>query len=235
LADSQVLVHSEAAHSSDLAHHFDNMEQQRDAGSFGMWVFLLTEIMFFGGAFTAYIIYRAKFGNYFAIASHELDVWLGLLNTGVLITSSLTMALGVYYSQIGKRKQQVVYLILTIILGTTFLVVKYFEYREKYIHHHIPGISFHIEGEQENPELRQKAQIFFTMYFALTGLHAIHMIVGIGILAVLTWMAYKGRFTPEWHAPMEISGLYWHFVDIVWIFLFPLLYLIGFHVGRHGG
>jgi cytochrome c oxidase subunit 3 len=235
LADSQVLVHGEAAHSADLAHHFDNMEQQRDAGSFGMWVFLLTEIMFFGGAFTAYIIYRAKYGDYFATASHELDVKLGGLNTVVLIASSLTMALGVYYSQTGKRKLQVIYLIITMIFGTTFLVVKYFEYKEKYDHHHIPGISFHIEGEEQNPELRQKAQIFFTMYFALTGLHACHMIVGIGILAVLTWMAYKGRFTPEWHAPMEISGLYWHFVDIVWIFLFPLLYLIGFHVGRHGG
>ncbi len=231
MAESQVLVHGEAAHSRDLAHQFDNMEQQRDAGSFGMWVFLLTEIMFFGGAFTAYIIYRAKFGDSFASASAILNVPLGLLNTAVLIASSLTMALAVYYSQTGKRKQQVVYLILTLILGTTFLVVKYFEYKDKYDHHHIPGTSFYIAGQETNPELRQQAQIFFTMYFALTGLHAVHMIVGIGILAVLTWMAYKGRFTPQWHSPMEISGLYWHFVDIVWIFLFPLLYLIGFHEG----
>lgn len=227
MADSLPVTHHSA-----LAHHFDNMEQQREAGTLGMWIFLLTEIMFFGGAFTAYIIYRSMYPQEFAMASSTLDVTMGTINTAVLIVSSLTMALAVYYAQTGVRKLQITYLLLTILLGTAFLVVKAFEYYDKFKHHHIPGKSFHFEGlpaDQANI-----TQIYFTIYFAMTGLHALHMIIGIVILLVITQMAWKGRFSPEWHAPVELFGLYWHFVDIVWIFLFPLLYLIGAHVQGGG-
>ena len=204
------------------------MEQQREAGTLGMWVFLLTEIMFFGGAFTAYIIYRGVFyPKELALASHSLNVTIGTINTIVLICSSLTMALAVYYAQTGVRKLQVTFLLLTLLLGTTFLVIKGFEYYDKFVEHHIPGRTFHFEGVQ--PDTERHMQIYFVIYFALTGLHALHMIIGIGILLVITRMAWKGRFSPEWHAPVELFGLYWHFVDIVWIFLFPLLYLIGAH------
>ncbi len=227
MADSHAVTHHSA-----LAHHFDNMEQQREAGNLGMWIFLLTEIMFFGGAFTAYIIYRKMYPLEFMAASSTLDVTWGTINTVVLIVSSLTMALAVFYAQTGVRKLQVTFLILTIVLGTAFLGIKAVEYYDKYEHHHIPGQSFEFKGldvEQAN-----HTQIYFTIYFAMTGLHALHMIIGIAILFVITWMAWKGRFSPEWHAPVELFGLYWHFVDIVWIFLFPLLYLIGAHVQGGG-
>lgn len=212
------------------------MEQQREAGSLGMWIFLLTEIMFFGGAFTAYIVYRndPAVNEAFVLASNSLNVELGLVNTAVLIISSLTMALAVYYAQTGVRKLQVVFLLLTIVLGTAFLVIKGFEYYDKYDHHHIPGSSYQFKfDDPAKAHLEPQTQIYFTIYFAMTGLHALHMIIGIGILLVITWMAIKGRFSPEWHAPVELFGLYWHFVDIVWIFLFPLLYLLGYHY--HGG
>ena len=226
------MAHSHTTTHSDLAHHFDNMEQQREAGSLGMWIFLLTEIMFFGGAFTAYIIYRNDplTNQAFVIASNTLDVKWGLINTVVLICSSLTMALAVYYAQTGVRKLQVGFLLLTILLGSVFLGIKAVEYYDKFTHHHIPGRMFQFA---EAGDLEAKTQIFFTIYFAMTGLHALHMIIGLAVLAVLTWMAMKGRFSPEWHAPVELFGLYWHFVDIVWIFLFPLLYLLGYHY--HGG
>jgi cytochrome c oxidase subunit III len=227
LADSHATTHHSA-----LAHHFDNMEQQREAGTLGMWIFLLTEIMFFGGAFTAYIVYRTQYPHEFAVASSTLDVTWGTINTAVLIISSLTMALAVYYAQTGARKLQVLFLVLTIILGTAFLGVKAVEYYDKYEHHHIPGASFQFVGLE--PEQERTTQIYFTIYFAMTGLHALHMIIGIAILLVITRMAWKGRFSAEWHAPVELFGLYWHFVDIVWIFLFPLLYLIGAHTQAGG-
>jgi cytochrome c oxidase subunit III len=227
LADSHATTHHSA-----LAHHFDNMEQQREAGNLGMWIFLLTEIMFFGGAFTAYIVYRNTPGvsEAFVAASNTLNVPLGLINTVVLIVSSLTMALAVYYAQTGNLKLQVLFLVLTVVLGTVFLVIKGFEYNDKIEHHHIPGSSFQFADPHQ-----QHAQIFFTIYFAMTGLHALHMIIGIAILLVLIRMAWKGRFSPEWHAPVEMFGLYWHFVDIVWLFLFPLLYLLCSHYHNGGG
>ena len=216
--------HTTHAHTG-LAHHFDNMEQQKEAGTLGMWAFLVTEVMFFGGLFMAYILYRASYPDAFASASSHLNWKLGAANTVVLIVSSLTMALAVYYSQIGNRKLLMAMLVLTMILGATFLVVKAFEYNDKYVHHLIPGFGFQWDGAG-NP---QNVQMFYWIYFAMTGVHALHMIVGLGIMAVILYMAKRGRFTPEYHSPVEISGLYWHFVDIVWIFLFPLLYLIGAH------
>jgi cytochrome c oxidase subunit 3 len=213
---------------SALAHHFDNMEQQREAGSIGMWVFLVQEIMFFGGLFLAYSIFRAKFPEAFAAASNHLDIRLGAVNTVVLIFSSLTMALAVYYAQVGKRRPQVWFLTVTLLLGATFLVIKGFEYAEKFRDNLFPGPSFHWTGHGDPNQV----QIFFWIYFAMTGLHALHMIIGIGIIVYLIFYARRGRFTPEYHSPVEISGLYWHFVDIVWIFLFPLLYLLGRHIGE---
>lgn len=219
------LAESHAAHPEGLAHQFDDMEQQREAGTIGMWAFLVTEVMFFGGLFLAYTLFRGKYSESFAAASGHLNWKLGGLNTIVLIVSSLTMAMAVYYSQLGNRKMLLWMLVLTMIFGAVFLVVKAFEYHDKWVHHLIPGFNFHWDGHGDP----QQAQLFFWIYFAMTGLHALHMVIGLGIMAVIFWMAKRGRFTPEYHAPVEISGLYWHFVDIVWIFLFPLLYLIGAH------
>ncbi|HLG17412.1 MAG TPA: cytochrome c oxidase subunit 3 family protein [Blastocatellia bacterium] len=208
-----------------LAHHFESLEQQREAGTLGMWTFLITEIMFFGGLFMAYILYRSKFPHSFTVASAHLDWHVGFANTVVLICSSLTMALAVYYAQVGKRKPLLGFLTFTILLGATFLVVKGFEYHKKYTDHLIPGMGFKWEG---NGDPRQ-VQMFYWIYFAMTGVHALHMVVGIGVMTVIFLMARRGRFTPEYHSPVELSGLYWHFVDIIWIFLFPLLYLLGAH------
>ncbi len=225
MSDSPVAVEPQTP---ALRHHFADMDQQRDAASLGMWVFLATEIMFFGGMFCAYLIYRYWYYYEFAAGSRTLDIWLGTINTAVLICSSLTVALGVRAAQLGKRKLLVILLLLTLVFGWAFLGIKAVEWTKKFEEHHIPGYSFHFEqrelqGHQLDP---RHAQIFFSLYFAMTGMHALHMIIGVGIFSVITFLAWKGRYTPEYHTPVEISGLYWHFVDIVWIYLFPLLYLI---------
>lgn len=308
--------HEHAVHHPGLQHQFDNMEQQREAGSIGMWAFLVQEVMFFGGLFMAYLLFRYTYPMAFAAGSNHLNVWWGFLNTLVLIASSLTMALAVYCSQTGKQKWLCIFIVLTMIFGATFLGVKAIEYKDKYDHHLIPfevgGMKFEwnrsqwheahdralkgketlppeiealIKKEEEHeaaehsPETKQgdlgevkqslpektatypiytgdkklfehasekekklyedpsmwerKVQLFYWIYFTMTGLHALHMIVGLGIMAWLLFTAYKGRYSPEYHSPVEISGLYWHFVDIVWIFLFPLLYLLGRHFGTH--
>ena len=218
---------AEAGHAStrDLHHQFDSMEQQKDASSLGMWVFLVTEILFFGGLFLAYTVYRAKYPLAFAEASRHLDITLGTFNTAVLIISSLTMAMAVYSAATGSRRAIVVFLLLTMALGAVFLGVKAVEYTHKFHDHLVPGPNFRFPGADAH-----QAEIFFSLYFAMTGLHAAHMIIGIGLLTVLVLHARKGRYGPEYHTPVEVSGLYWHFVDIVWIFLFPLLYLIGRHL-----
>ena len=214
----------------ELRHHFADVVQQRNAASLGMWWFLGTEIMFFGGMFCGYLIYRRAYFPEFAAGSMSLNLVAGTLNTAVLICSSLTVALAVRASQLGKRKQLVNLLLATIFFGVCFLVVKGFEWRKEYTEHHIPTFYFNAQDMvRDHPNLHidpQHAKIFFSLYFALTGVHALHMIVGIGIFGVITFMAWRGRFTPEYHTPIEIAGLYWHFVDIVWIYLFPLLYLI---------
>jgi cytochrome c oxidase subunit 3 len=208
-----------------LAHQFEDLGQQADASTLGMWVFLVTEILFFGGLFLTYLVYRNWYPGAFAAASHEMVVWAGTLNTVVLITSSLTMALAVRAAQLGDRRSLIWLLLATMALGGVFLGVKAFEYRTEFLEHHVPGPGFEFEG----PYLRQ-AQIFFSLYFVMTGLHALHMVIGLCIMAVMLWWSIRGTITPEYASPIEISGLYWHFVDIVWIFLFPLLYLIGRHV-----
>jgi cytochrome c oxidase subunit III len=216
-----------APHPPGFKHQFEDMDQQRDADSLGMWVFLVTEIMFFGGLFATYIIYRALYLPAFETGSRLLNVKFGAVNTAVLIGSSLTMALAIHAAQAGKKKsEQVMYLVLTMILGAVFLFLKFaFEWRADYHEHLVPG--FHFIIRQEWGAAGPHVPLFFCFYFFMTGLHALHMIIGFGILGTLTVMAHRGRFTSEYYAPLEVSGLYWHFVDIVWIFLFPLLYLIG--------
>ena len=215
--------HHEAHHPA-LAHHFDSLAQQTDATTLGMWVFLVTEVLFFGGLFVTYLVYRHSYPEAFAAGSHELDVTLGTINTVVLITSSLTMALAVHAAQLGQRKLLMTFLILTMILGAVFLGIKSVEYYHKFVEHHVPGPGFQFEKEH-----LLHAQLFFSLYFVMTGLHAVHMIIGIGIMLVMLRWSWNGTITEEYSSPIEISGLYWHFVDIVWIFLFPLLYLIGRH------
>jgi cytochrome c oxidase subunit III len=214
------------AHPPALAHHFDDLWQQKEAATLGMWIFLATEVLFFGGLFATYSIYRGLYPDAFVAASHEMVVWAGTLNTVVLITSSLTMALAVHAAQLGDRRLLMIFLVLTMALGAAFLGVKAFEYYTELSEHHLPGPGFAFE-----PKYFREAQLFFSLYFVMTGLHALHMIIGLGVMAVMLWWAWRGTITREYYSPIEVSGLYWHFVDIVWIFLFPLLYLIG----RHGG
>jgi cytochrome c oxidase subunit III len=289
-------------HPPGLQHQFENMKQQEESVSIGMWMFLAQEIMFFGGMFTVYLLYRWKFPMAFAAGSNHLDAFLGGLNTLVLIVSSLTMALTVYYAQKGNRMMQVVMIVLTMIFGATFLGVKAVEYTEKYNGGLIPfanwnhktskgeekaetslietkvsaaeskiehkeveheyksstgvfewkdmklpemaekegflteweKIGYYSNGKLDQGKFESKVRIFFWIYFCMTGLHGLHMIVGLGLMLWLLWKAWIGSYTAEYYSPVEMAGLYWHFVDIVWIFLFPLLYLLGRHF-MHGG
>jgi cytochrome c oxidase subunit 3 len=212
-----------------LREQFDTAAQQKDASTLGMWIFLITEVMFFGGMFLAYSIYRAKFPEVFAIASTSLNVKIGAANTLVLICSSFTMVMAVRASQLGKLRDIVWWLVATLILGFTFLAVKAFEWNEKFELHHVPGMAnFHLNGV--GASMQGPASIFFSLYFAMTGLHALHMVVGVGILTWLIIETKRGKFSAVYMTPVDIAGLYWHFVDIVWIFLFPLLYLIDRHL-----
>ena len=210
---------------SARAHQFEGAEQQHHAAWLGMWVFLATEVMFFGGMFTCYAFYRSGYPAAFAAGSNRLDVLLGAINTAVLIASSFTMALAVHSSQEGRRRATVNCLLLTMVLGALFLAIKSYEYYEKFVEHLVPGWDFRFEAP-----LERTAQIFFSFYFAMTGMHALHMIIGIVLLSVMAWKARLGRFSPAYYTPVELSGLYWHFVDLIWIFLFPLLYLVGRHL-----
>jgi cytochrome c oxidase subunit III len=187
--------------------------------------------MFFGGLFTAYVLYRTFYPDAFVASSNTLDITLGAINTTVLICSSLTMALAVHAAQTGNRRQLVTFLTLTLLLGLAFLGIKAVEYADKFTHHHVPGPNFHFPGPNE-----RQAALFFSLYFGMTGLHALHMVIGIGLILFVITRAAKGWYTPDYYTPVEMFGLYWHFVDIVWIFLFPLLYLLGGHLagGQHG-
>ena len=280
-------------HEPGLQHQFEDMGQQEESVAIGMWMFLVQEIMFFGGLFTVYLVYRSKFPMAFAAGSNHLDAFLGGLNTLVLIVSSLTMALTVYFAQKSNRNMQVILILLTMAFGTTFLVVKAVEYTDKYEHGLVPvtgwnkrvkadthaehgvaaekpcyevthggaehayvnphgefqwtdcslvklaqdhnyltaseKIGYFSNGEVDADKFRDKVRIYFWIYFVMTGLHALHMVVGLGLMTWLLWTAFKGNYTAEYYMPVEMSGLYWHFVDIVWIFLFPLLYLLGRH------
>ena len=205
---------------------FDSMPHQKEASTLGMWVFLATEVLFFGGLFMAYIVYRTWYPRAFAAGSAHMMTALGAANTAVLLVSSFTMALAVRAGRLGDRRTQLWALAVTILLGLSFLGIKAVEYTDHFEHHLFPNASFRWEGA---PEFAFNVQIFFTLYFLMTGLHAVHMMVGVGVLSVLFVMAARRRFNSYYHTPLEVSGLYWHFVDIVWIFLFPLLYLIDVH------
>jgi cytochrome c oxidase subunit 3 len=292
-------------HPPGLQHQFEDMKQQEESVSIGMWLFLAQEIMFFGGLFTVYLVFRSRFPMAFAAGSNHLDAFWGGLNTLVLIVSSLTMALTVYYAQKGNRNMQVILIVLTMFFGAVFLGVKAIEYTDKYNSGLVPVtglnkravggeahastnfvlpfetrasataaegghgdapyvnpkgdfvwtdtslISNALKEQAADPEgsylttaerygyfsngnidankFRDKVRIFFWIYFVMTGLHALHMVVGLGLMAWLGWKAWLGTYGPDYYMPVEMSGLYWHFVDIVWIFLFPLLYLLGRH------
>jgi cytochrome c oxidase subunit III len=305
-------------HQPGLQHQFEDMTQQEESVTIGMWMFLVQEIMFFGGLFTAYLVFRSRFPLAFAEASNHLDAFWGGLNTLVLIVSSLTMALAVFYAQRGHRNLQVIMIVLTMFFGTVFLGVKVIEYTDKYNSGLVPvtglnkktpkgleapkskadkketrspqpvsqkftlpfevtahaagdaypkkayinpngefqwnygthvvdyglkkeketGRAFLTEAERagyfsngifDPDKYRDKIRIFYFIYFVMTGLHALHMIVGLGLMAWLGFMAWRGTYSADYYMPVEMSGLYWHFVDIVWIFLFPLLYLLGRH------
>ena len=206
-----------------LAEQFDDLQQQHEASSLGMWVFLATEIMFFGGLFTAYILFRNFYLPSFEAGSRLLNVRIGAFNTAILLCSSLTMALAVRAAQLGKKGVLITFLVLTLLLGLTFVAVKLgLEWRHDYLEGFAPGVNWTFHG----PDWRH-VELFFVFYFFLTGIHALHMVIGVGILTVLIIMAGSGRFSPQRYNAVEVAGLYWHFVDIVWIFLYPLFYLIG--------
>ncbi len=217
-----VSTHDAHPHHPALQHHFDTLDQQQHASTLGMWMFLLTEVLFFGGLFMAYILYRWMYGDAFQAASHELSIPLGAGNTAVLILSSLTMALAVRAAQTSQRSATVFFLVATLVLGSIFLGVKVVEYSDKFAHHLVPGEHFQFH----DAALAGGAEIYFSLYFAMTGLHATHMIIGAGVMIPIILKARRGRFDEHYYTPVEMFGLYWHFIDIVWIFLFPLLYLI---------
>jgi len=251
VSDSPAIIHdapeadAHRAHPAWQRHHFETVEQQADTTNFAMWLFLLTEIMFFGGLFTAYLIFRNWYYPAFVAGSHQLNIWWGTANTGVLIVSSFTMAMGVWCAETRKKNGLVLCLILTFILGLGFLGIKTIEYSEKIEKHHVPGFHYSLQSfldPASDPKIYKEyhdkplgrdmavhTELYFSLYFAMTGMHALHMIIGIAILSVMIFRARAGAYTTGHVTFVENFGLYWHFVDIVWIFLFPLLYLISRH------
>jgi cytochrome c oxidase subunit 3 len=253
----------------ELYGQFQTLDQQKESATLGMWVFLITEILFFGGVFMAYTINRHAYPTAFGVGGNMLDLGLGFGNTIVLIASSFTMAMSVWSAQTSRKKAVPVWLVATLALGSVFLGIKVVEYKQKFDHHLIPGHGFDITYCSNNPSacglsgkaledekkeieegiraetddpntpeglargliaLNAHAQLYFSLYFGMTGLHALHMIIGAGLLLWLIFEGFKGRFDANYNTPVENIGLYWHFVDIVWIFLFPLLYLINRHL-----
>ena len=250
MSDSTAIVNGahteehEHPHPPYQRHHFESMGQQVDATSFAMWLFLLTEIMFFGGLFTAYLIYRNWYYPAFVAGSHQLSILWGTLNTGVLITSSFTMAMGVWSAEMRRKGLLVFFLVLTFVLGIVFLGIKTIEYGEKIEKHHVPGFHYSVQSfvDPQSDEaaraygdkplrldMARHTEVYFSLYFAMTGMHALHMIIGISILGYMIFRARAGAYTTGHITFVENFGLYWHFVDIIWIFLFPLLYLISRH------
>ena len=202
-----------------LQEQFEEMPQQKEAATLGMWAFLATEVLFFGAMFMSYIAYRNAYPHAFAEASHHTIVLFGTVNTAILLTSSLTMALAVHAARENNIKWLFRFLTITIVLALAFLAVKGLEYREDLREHLWPGPHF-------KPELPPQAQIFWVLYWIMTGVHALHVTVGVGLLSTMAWLTSRRKFSADYYTPIEMSGLYWHFVDIIWIFLYPLLYLI---------
>lgn len=220
---------SHSSSESLVAHHFEDIDQQNESAILGMWLFLGQEIMFFGGLFAVYIVYRFKYPEAWAAGSSELDIYLGTLNTVVLLVSSLTMALAVWSAQTGRQKGLVRFLFATLSLGLVFLFVKGIEYHAKFVHHHVPGINFQFHSEAFPNAAENHVQLFYALYFIMTGMHAFHMVIGAGLLIWLIVLAKKGTFGSHNFMKVELTGFYWHFVDIVWVFLYPLIYLVNRH------
>ena len=204
---------------------FDDLDQQTEAAHLGMWLFLATEVLFFGGLFAAYTVYRFSYPRAFAAGSHELLMWAGAADTAILLCSSFAMALAVHSAQTGGRRLLALLLLTAAAIGACFLVLHGYEYYKDYADHHIPGKLFRYDG----PAPDNKVQLFFTLYFCMTGLHSLHVFIGVCALTVLAVQAWRGKFSKEYYTPVEVGGLYWHFVDVVWVFLFPLLYLVARH------
>lgn len=217
MAQSSTVAH----HDSNVQHHFVDAGQQFDSAKLGMWVFLVTEILFFGGLFAAYIIFRVMYHDMFVEASVELDTLMGGINTAVLICSSLSFALAIHFIQLNQQKKTIIALVITLLLAATFMVIKYFEWTHKFHLGIYPGKFYNFDGI-DDPHVA----IFFSLYYLMTGLHGLHVLIGMGIIIWLIVKTAKGRFNDEYFNPIEIAGLYWHLVDIIWIFLFPLFYLI---------
>jgi cytochrome c oxidase subunit 3 len=214
-------------HPAHLEHHFVSSEQQFDSAKLGMWVFLITEVLLFSAMFVAYAVYRQWHPEVFAAASGTLDQTFGTVNTIVLLTSSLTVALSIHYIKQDKVKQCIYYLLGTLGLAGVFMVIKYFEYTAKFEHGVFPGAAFDPHGTHyEHLAGIDAAAQFFSIYFVMTGIHGVHVVGGMLVIGAIAFMAWRGSFSSEWYTPVELTGLYWHLVDIVWIFLFPLLYLI---------
>jgi cytochrome c oxidase subunit 3 len=207
-----------------LGHHFNSFEQEHEADEFGMWLFLLTELMLFGGLFLAYTFYRTAYSAGFAEGSRHLELSYGGPNTIILIISSLTMVLAVRGAQIGAPRTLFWCLVATAVLGVLFMVLKAAEYYQHFVDGMVPGLNWTYVGPYAS-----EVQLFFFAYFALTGLHSLHLTIGIVLVLIVAVMARRGAFLKQRHVPIEMIGLYWHFVDIVWMFLLPLLYLFGFH------
>lgn len=211
-----------ANHSSHLAHHFKSLDQQFSAAKLGTWLFLCTEILMFGGLFVGYIIFHQLYPEMFAEGATHLDWKLGATNTIVLLFSSFTMAASIYYAQTNQRKKSMNMLLITFICGCLFMVIKYFEYMHKIHLGLTPGALFHFQDAQAS-----NLALYFSFYFLMTGLHGSHVIVGMGLIAWVWLRSRKGEFSDEFYTPVECVGLFWHLVDLVWIYLFPLLYLVG--------
>lgn len=207
----------------DLVEPYTSLSEQREAATLGMWIFLATEILLFGGLFAAYIVYRYMYPATFLEMSTHLNIWIGGINTVVLLTSSLTMALAVHAIEHDRQRSTVAYLASTAGLGLVFLGLKAFEYYEEYTHGLVPLAGFDFTFEAAEPI---RARLFMSLYFIMTGLHALHLIIGITLVGVLAVLAWRGRFSAEYVNPVETGGLYWHLIDIVWVFLFPLLYMV---------
>jgi cytochrome c oxidase subunit 3 len=216
-----------SSHAAAHWHHFDDLEHQQQATLFGMWIFLATEVLIFGGIFTGYTIYRIQYTAAFETASRHLNLWIGGINTLVLLTSSLTMVLAIHAIGQGRSRTSTMYLLLTAALGAAFLAFKAVEYFIDFRDNLVPGFAFHPTEWAALNVRPQHVQLFLIFYYFLTGLHAIHLLIGIAVVLVLARMTSRGFFSADYHSPIESWGLYWHFVDVVWVFLLPLLYLVG--------
>lgn len=206
-----------------LAEQFVSLQQQALTARHGIWLFISTECLFFAPMFLAYIVYRIVYPEAAIEGSRSLDLFFGSLNTGLLLTSSLTMTLAVHAAREGKRKALMWFLLITALLGIGFLGVKALEYRSDILNNVVPGRTMNAEGHR----LMRPTHLFLFIYFALTGLHALHLFVGVVIILMIASQAYQGAYSKQYHHPVEITSLYWHFVDSIWVMLYPLLYLMG--------